>query len=246
MTSNRRVAIGGASSDIGGVLVRHYIRARGHRVVGTMRRAATNSDPRSRNLSIMDMCDLAQPACCDRLAKELDDAFDGPFAYIHSVGNFWDHVPFLSFPPEVAAEMLASHVTTFYNVTQSLVPVLIKKGGGSVVAFSCNSVRYNYPWMAAFTSSKAAIESLVKSLAHEFSGKSIRFNAIVLASMKTEKVIASKPRGDTEHYLPPEDIIPAVDFLISDKGRHVTGNAINVYMHSDSFYKRGYFERIKK
>ena len=54
-------------------------------------------------------------------------------------------------------------------------------GGGSVVAFSCNSTLYHYPWMTAFTASKSAVDSMITSLANEFSGDNLRFNSLRLS-----------------------------------------------------------------
>src|SRR5207253_1110551 len=140
---------------------------------------------------------------------------------IHSVGNFWNHDPFLQVGPAQATQMFESHVNTLYNAFQSLIPVMQSKGGASCIAFSCNSVKYNYPWMASFTASKAAVESLMRSLANEFSVDGIRFNSLVLASVKTQKVHDSKPHGDFEHYIAPEELVPIVRFLISHEARLV-------------------------
>jgi len=195
---------------------------------------------------LIDSCDLTKPECCEQIAKAANARFKGSFGFVHSVGDFWDHVPFLKFDPEKANHMFESHVTTFYNILQALVPVLKVKGGGSCVGFSCNSVRYNYPWMASFTASKNAIDSLVRSLANEFSGDKIRFNSLILASVRTKKVKHSKPHGDFAHFIPPKDIVPVVRFLLSKDAYLVSGNTINLFRHSRRFFRSGYFERIAK
>lgn len=244
MSESRQIIITGISSELGSVLGRSLANGKDVEIIGTMRRNRTQQDKFPLNIHLIDECDLTKPECCEQVAELARKHFKGPFGFIHSVGDFWDHVPFLEFGPEKATRMFESHVTTFYNILQALIPVMKIKGGGSSIAFSCNSVRYNYPWMASFTASKSALESLVRSLANEFSGDQMRFNSLALASLKTEKVKNSKPHGDFEHFIPPEDLIPLVEFLLSPESYLINGNAINLFQHSDQFYNAGYFERV--
>jgi NAD(P)-dependent dehydrogenase (short-subunit alcohol dehydrogenase family) len=246
MTESKQIIITGISSELGRVLAGELGKDRGVQIIGTMRRVKKTTDKFSPRVVVIDDCDLTKPSCCKRLAEEAMDRFKGPFGFIHSVGDFWNHDPFLDFGPEKAKRMFASHVTTFYNALQSLIPVMQTYKGGSCIAFSCNSVRYNYPWMASFTASKSAVNSLVRSLSNEFSGDGIRFNSLVLASLKTQKVRNSKPHGDFVHFIPPKDLVPVIEFLLSKDSYLVNGNSINLFRYSEQFYHAGYFQRILK
>lgn len=246
MVGCRQVLVAGASSDIGKVIVRHVGELSRSVVIAAMRRKASSNAKFPKGVNVIDCCDLTRTEDCQRMADLANSKFNEPFGYVHSVGDFWDHVALEEFSPAQARIMFQSHVDTLYNSVHALIPIFKDKGGGSVVAFSCNSVRYNYPWMASFTSSKAAVESLIKSLAHEFSGDGIRFNAIALASVRTKKVVGSKPHGDIEHYLPTEALLPVIEFLLSRNSGPINGTILQAYMHSDRFYNQGYFERIRK
>jgi len=246
MSELKQIIITGVSSELGSVLAEELGREPGIRIIATMRRKKPAGYKMTRNIHLIDECDLAKVECCKEVADTAKKLFTGSFGFVHSVGDFWEHVPFLKFSSSQASRMFESHVTTFYNVLQSLIPVLQAKGGGSCVAFSCNSVRYNYPWMASFTASKSAVDSLVRSLANEFSGDKIRFNSLVLASVRTKKVLRSKPHGDFAHFIPPKDILPVVKFLLSEDAYLVNGNTINLFIHSERFFRSGYFDRIAK
>lgn len=216
------------------------------RVIGTMRRRLLADERFPDNVSVIDECDLTQPSSCARIADAVSKTFTSPFGFIHSVGEFWEHTPFLSNTPDAARGMFESHVITLYNALHALIPVMQSKGGGSSIVFSCNSVRYNYPWMAPFTASKSAIDSLVRSLANEFSAYNLRFNSLALASLQTPKVLNSKPHGDHSHFIPPHDLVPIIRFLLSEASYLVNGNTINLFVHSDEFFESGYFKRISK
>jgi NAD(P)-dependent dehydrogenase (short-subunit alcohol dehydrogenase family) len=245
MKHTNQIIITGISSELGRVLAQELSRQKGVCVIGTMRRLRKPADTFPKNVRIIDGCDLTKPEYCQQLA-DAAKGFRGPFGLVHSVGDFWDHVPFLDFGPQEANRMFASHVTTFYNVLQSIVPIMRSHKGGSCIAFSCNSVRYNYPWMASFTASKSAVDSLVRSLSNEYSGDNLRFNSLVLASLRTRKVRFSKPHGDFAHFIPAKDIVPVIKFLLSKDSYLVNGNTINLFRHSDQFYSSGYFQRIAK
>jgi NAD(P)-dependent dehydrogenase (short-subunit alcohol dehydrogenase family) len=241
-----QIVLTGASSELGSYLLNRLSASPANKLIVTMRRSRGEGDIDRNNVRLLDGVDLAHPEATTRVASAVEQEFSGPFALIHSVGDFWDHVPFEDFTGAQAARMFESHVTTLYNTLQSLLPLMRAQGGGSVVTFSCNSVRYNYPWMASFTASKAAVDSLVRSLAYEFAGFGVRLNSLQLASVKTSKVQLSKPHGDFEHFLAPDDIFPVIEFLLSPGSFLVNGNTISLFEHSDSFYNSGYFERISK
>lgn len=246
MTAPIPLIITGISSELGQVLARQLGAAASVPIIGTMRRARRKDDDVPAHMLLLDECDLTKPECCAAVASAASRQFSGPFGFIHSVGDYWDHVPFLDVGPAQASQMFDSHVTTFYNVMQAMIPVLQAKGGGSAITFSCNSVKHNYPWMASFTAAKSAVDSLVRSLANEFSGDGMRFNSLVLASLKTTKVQRAKPYGDFANFIPPADLVPIIRFLLSDEAYLINGNAINLFVHSDVFYNAGYFQRVAK
>jgi NAD(P)-dependent dehydrogenase (short-subunit alcohol dehydrogenase family) len=246
MNTANNIIITGISGALGSVLARELARGKGVQVIGTMRRPTTSADKFPRNVYIIDGCDLTKPECCHALADAAKRRFKTSFGYVHSVGDFWEHVPFLQCGPEKASQMFMSHVTTLYNALQALVPVMRAHKSGSCIALSCNSVRYNYPWMASFTASKSAVDSLIRSLSNEYSGDGLRFNSLVLASLRTRKVHESKPHGDFPHFIRPKDIVPVIQFLLSRDSYLVNGNTIGLFKHSEDFYHAGYFQRIAK
>lgn len=199
----------------------------------------------SGSVKCMNGIDLLNEDHIAQLTKECEALFDGQFHIVHSVGDFWDHVPFTDVGIENAGKIMDSHYTTLYGVLQHLIPLMIKKGGGKIVTFSCNSVRFNYPWMAPFTAAKAAVEALVKCVANEYSKDNIVANVVALSSVQTEAVKRSKPHGDFEHYVPLNAVAETVLETLS-MSNIMNGNVISCFTHSDSFFNEGYFKRIQK
>ncbi len=246
MTNKKSFIITGANSHIGKGLVHHLIKESNINLLLISRSHDTELKKLvCDNISYFSGIDLTNQGKLAELQNHADKQFDGPFNFIHSVGSFWHHVPFSELNTTDAQKMMDSHYTTLYGACQNLLPLMIKKGGGRIIAFSCNSVNHNFPNMAAFTSAKAAVESLIKCLAHEYAQHNIVANSLALSSMQTEEVRASKPFGDYEHYIPVKELCTTINELLSMDSNIVNGNTINCYKYSDSYYNQGYFQRIK-
>ena len=83
-------------------------------------------------------------------------------------------------------------------------------------------------------------------MGYGFHEDGLRFNSLMLSSLKTQKEHESKPHGDFDNFLPPEDIVPVIRFLLSRESYLVNGNVISLFRHSETFYNSGFFQRIAK
>lgn len=200
----------------------------------------------SENIVYRSGIDLLNIVPNDNLCSEVNDFFSGDFTLIHSAGDFWLHLPFLEVSTDTARKMMDSHYGTLYNVLQSVLPLMINKGGGKVLTFSCNATEYHFPNMLPFTAAKAAIDATIKCIAHEFANRNIVANSIALSSLKTPHNKESKPFGDYEHYLDLMELSDTVIEIAQLSNNLANGNVISCYKYSDSYYNEGYFHRIKQ
>lgn len=116
-------------------------------------------------------------------------------------------------------------------------------GEGKIFAFSCNSVKYNYPDLAVFTSSKVAVECLIKCVANEYSKFNIIANVFALPSIKTKSVIATKPELYHKDYATIDELVNCIELECENISPHINGNIINLFKYSEPFYYKGYYER---
>lgn len=189
--------------------------------------------------------DLTDEKCLIRLGGEIKNYFKTPFTLIHSVGDFWCHKSIVQTGFQEAISQMNSHYITLFGAIKVILPIMQEVGGGKIIAFSCNSVKYNYPDMAAFTSAKAAIECLIKCVANEHSKHNIIANAFALPSIKTKSVIQTKPEEFHKNYATLQELAACVDKVIESLTPLVNGNIINLFKYSSSFYNKGYYERNK-
>ena len=124
---------------------------------------------------------------------------------------------------------------------QLAVPLMAKRGGGSIVSITSSGSSRVLPDYVAVGASKAALESLTRYLAAELAPKNIVVNAVspglVLTDAIThfdaihteagiiEKAIADTPAG---RLVTPEDVANVVGFLCSPAASMIRGQVVVV------------------
>ena len=230
--------ITGANSEIGRALADKLL-SHGHNVLLISR----SSKSICGSAEWIDGIDLTIESDLVRLRKKVSEHFNSPFALVHSVGDFWAHKSISNTPFSEAISQIHSHYLTLFGTIKAIIPIMQKNGGGKIIAFSCNSVRYNYPDMAAFTSSKAAVECLIKCIANEQSKYNVISNAFALPSIQTEGVRKSKPKEFYKNFPDLNELTDCIEQTIENLSPLQNGNIINLFKYSDSFYNKGYYQR---
>ena len=113
---------------------------------------------------------------------------------------------------------------------------MISRRSGSIVNVASLTAMRGVAGQASYGASKAGLIGLTKSLAREVGRRGVRVNAVVpglvmtemVASMPPERLqalraIEALPAGTT-----PEDVAATIVFLLSDRARAITGQAILV------------------
>ena len=136
-------------------------------------------------------------------------------------------------------------LTGAWKVTKAFIPKMIDAGnGGSIVLTSSAMGKHAQPGSVAYTVAKHGVLGLMRTLAWELGGNSIRVNAIMPGSIHTsmtqtggtvEQSAEWYPRffGTDRSLLPvgwmePEVIANAAAFLVSDDAAFITGVALPV------------------
>ena len=191
----------------------------------------------------MDGIDLSDELQQTTIRELIENTFHSKFGLIHFAGDFWTHKPLVHTEFSEIKGMMNSHYFTLCNVVQVVTPIMIKLGGGKLIAFSCNSVSYNYPDMIPFTCAKSAIETFIKCYGNEYAEYGINSLAIALPTILTERVKQEKPNGDHENYVTPQEVSDIIIEQLIQLNQFVNGNVVKIFRHSTSFYNQGYFER---
>jgi NAD(P)-dependent dehydrogenase (short-subunit alcohol dehydrogenase family) len=125
-----------------------------------------------------------------------------------------------------------------FFAAQAVRPQMRKLGGGSIVNFSSIAWMSGVKRLVAYTTAKAAIIGLTRSLAMEFGDDNIRVNAIAPGAVMTEKQLrmwhTEKTTADMvarqaiHERMTEAHIAPAVLFLASDDSRLITKQCLKI------------------
>lgn len=145
-------------------------------------------------------------------------------ASLYEPSDFWNT------QPEQLRRLMAVHVEAPLLLTRALHP-LLKKSTGLVACMTDIAVERPHPAFAGYCASKAALASLVKSMARELA-PDVRINALapgVVAwpeDMPEEEQAAYLKRVPLARAGTPRDVAAAVEALVAMK--YVTGQTINL------------------
>jgi len=136
--------------------------------------------------------------------------------------------------------VLAVNLTGSMLGCRFAIPVMLERGGGSIVNTASAAAFYGSDSLAAYGISKAGIVSLTRSVATAYGEQGIRCNAVAPGVVVARDVqehlggpMGERLRGITTSHLVgrlgyPEEIAAAVAFLASDAAAFVTGETLRV------------------
>jgi NAD(P)-dependent dehydrogenase (short-subunit alcohol dehydrogenase family) len=153
-----------------------------------------------------------------------------------SFGDSFDRGPVLRLRPEDLLEGYRLNVVGTFICVKAVVPEMLARGGGSVVNIGSMAAYSAAPGMASYGATKAAVNSLTKSMARELA-PDIRLNVVAPGHIDTPRTnagrdaakrarqLAETPMG---RYGTPDDVAGAVIYLASPAASWVTGEVIRI------------------
>lgn len=123
-----------------------------------------------------------------------------------------------------------------FLMTKAVLPVMSKQKSGSIVNITSVAGIYGNAGQVNYSSSKAGLIGLTKTIAKEMGGRHIRVNAVAPGFIETEMtaILPEKVKEaalnsiDLRRFGSVEEVAEVVDFLVSDRSSYVTGQIIEV------------------
>jgi 3-oxoacyl-[acyl-carrier protein] reductase len=171
--------------------------------------------------------------------KQMADTVLGAFGHVDILVNVAAVRPFKNFL-EISLDdwerHMASNVTGVVQLTQAVLPAMVKQRWGRVINFAgMNSIR-GYQQRVHIAASKHAVWGMTKALSREFGPHNITVNCISPGPAQSEHEdkafdaaiqaqVVEIPLGRLGR---PSEIAGAVAFLASEEGGFVNGQLLNV------------------
>jgi NAD(P)-dependent dehydrogenase (short-subunit alcohol dehydrogenase family) len=177
-------------------------------------------------------CDLLDIDALRAAVRQVEAAHDGVGVLINNAGKD-DRQAFAAIEPADWRRLLAFNLDHQFFASQAVSAGMAKKGGGSIVMLGSVSWMRGRPGMAAYTTSKAAINGMTRTLARELGPTGVRVNCIVPGAILTDRQSALwlTPEADAEFIslqalkfrLTAEHVARMALFLGSDESSGCTG-----------------------
>jgi NAD(P)-dependent dehydrogenase (short-subunit alcohol dehydrogenase family) len=182
---NRVVLITGGASGIGGEMVTAFA-VQGARVAFLDIDATAGAAKAADTGAAFHPCDITDIAALRATIAKVEAELGPIRALINNAGKD-DRQAFGDIEPDAWHHMLALNLDHQFFATQAVAPAMAAAGGGSVILLGSISWMRGRPGMAAYTTSKAAINGLTRTLARELGPSGIRVNCLVPGAIVTER-----------------------------------------------------------
>lgn len=179
--------------------------------------------------------DIAQYSDCEKLTALIKERYGRIDILINNAGITMDS-SLRKMTTQQWQYVLDANLTSVFNMTRNVIPLMLDNGYGRVVSVSSINGRKGQYGQCNYASSKAALFGFTKSLALEVANKGITVNTIspgyietsMLTAMREDvlsSIVAQIPVGRLGY---PREIADAVAFLVSEDSGFITGANLDV------------------
>ena len=163
-----------------------------------------------------------------RTAREAVDAVVDRFGrvdvLVHAVGGYAGGTPIVELDHQELRDLLDQHLWTTLNVMQAVVPGMVERGWGRVIAVAPPLVVTPTGKAASYAVSKAAQDALIRTLAKEVASSGVTANLIVVKAIDEKGERGTDPKKAS--WTTPDEIAAAILFLCSDEAAGINGARI--------------------
>jgi NAD(P)-dependent dehydrogenase (short-subunit alcohol dehydrogenase family) len=224
--SDRIALITGASGALGSSVVRVFLEAK-MTVAGVARKIENGgmSDPRFFALS----ADLADSRSTATAVDKIIDRFGKIDILVHLVGGFEGGKPLAETDEAGLDRMLDINLRPAFNIIRLVVPQMRRAGFGRILAVGSRIGVEPQPFVGAYGASKAALISLVRTLALENKDAGITANIVLPGTIDTPANRSAMPAADRSRWVSPASVAKLLLWLASDDAAQITGAGIPIY-----------------
>ena len=181
----RSVLITGGAAGIGAAMVAAFA-SQAARVafidIDTARGAALAAETGAR----FHPCDVTDIASLRSTIAEVAETQGGIDVLVNNAGKD-DRQSWSEIEPESWHHLLALNLDHQFFASQAVAAGMMERGQGAIIMLGSISWMRGRPGMASYTTSKAAINGLTRTLAREFGTGNVRVNCIVPGAILTER-----------------------------------------------------------
>jgi NAD(P)-dependent dehydrogenase (short-subunit alcohol dehydrogenase family) len=216
----------GANGALGSEVSKSLLAA-GATVVGVARSIAAGEAHDSRFYPVS--ANLTDPGEVRDLTKRLAEQFRKIDVLAHVMGGFAGGASVAETDDATWQKMMDVNLNSAFYVLRAVVPIMRDAGYGRIIAIGSRQAVQPAAGVGAYSASKAALVSLVQTVAIENKDKNIRADVILPGTMDTPANRAAMPKAIFDRWVSPVRVAELVVVLAGAVGGEITGAAIPIY-----------------
>ena len=173
-----------------------------------------------------------------RMVAEVEENFGRVDVLVNNAGGFVERRTFEEMTEELWDRIMAVNLKSVYLVSQAVLPLMKRQGGGRIVNISSIAARNGGSADSiAYSTAKGGVSTLTRGMAKSFAGDNILVNAVAPGRIDTplhDVFTPDEKREQAAQGIPlkregtPEEVSAAVVFLASPKAGYLLGEVIEV------------------
>ena len=224
---NAKVAlITGANGGLGSQVTLALLDA-GRTVVGTSRNIKQSDFTHPAFTAIA--ADIATARGAGELVEQVRDRFGRLDVLVHTVGGFAGGQPVADTDDSTMRQMLDVNFHSLFYLLRAAIPALRSTGDGRVIAIGSRAAVDPGSNVGAYSASKAAMVSLVRTIALENTDAGLRASVILPGTIDTPANRKAMPKADFSKWVQPTSIASMIVWLAGDAGKDANGAVIPIY-----------------
>ena len=220
------VLVTGASGGLGTYVTQAFLDA-GATVIGTSRKIQQSDFTSPAFVAVPG--EISTQTGANALLNTVVERFGRLDVLAHTVGGFSGGQPVVDTDDATFQRMFDLNLNSFFYILRTSIPALRRSGRGRIIAIGSRAAVEPGAGVGAYGASKAAMVSLVRTVAAENCDAGVTANVLLPGTMDTPTNRAAMPGSDFSKWVQPANVASLTVWLASDAAKDVNGAVIPVY-----------------
>jgi NAD(P)-dependent dehydrogenase (short-subunit alcohol dehydrogenase family) len=224
--TQKTALVTGANGGLGTSVTQAFLDA-GYAVIGLAPKIETSDFDHPHFTALpatLDSLDAAQKATATVIAH-----FGKIDVLAHLVGGFAGGQTVADTDDATFQRMFDVNLNSAFHTLRAVIPRMRKAGSGRIIAIGSRAAEAPGASVGAYSASKAALVSLIRTVAIENKDAGITANVILPGTMDTPANRKAMSGADVSQWVQPASVASLIVWLAGDSGKDTTGAAIPVY-----------------
>src|SRR5437868_9344473 len=220
------ILITGAKGGLGTFVTNSFLEA-GARVFGVSRSIADSDFPHP-NFSAV-AAELSDGDRARQVADKVVNKAGRIDGLVHLVGAFAGGHSVAETDDATLDKMLDLNLISAFHVIRAVLPIMRAQDSGRIVGIGSKAAVEPAALAGVYGASKAALVSLVRTVARENVGRNVSANIVLPGTMDTPANRSAMPGADYAKWVHPDQVAKLLVHLVSDQASQISGAVIPIY-----------------